>query len=108
MYACVGSYMVRAIRLFDMRFEPYPPFWMTAALALGIYLNFFAHHYISDFRYGLMAGTLLLFARTRIWFTPGGKTTRKRRATSAARAGAGRTGAGGRARRPLSARSWRR
>jgi Uncharacterized integral membrane protein len=64
MYACVGSYMVRAIRLFDMRFAPYPPFWMTAALAFGIYLNFFAHHYIFDFRYLLMAATLLLFART--------------------------------------------
>lgn len=74
MYACVGSYMVRAIRLFDMRFEPYPPFWMTAVLALGIYANFFSHHYIFDFRYFLMAGTLLLFARTRIWFTPGEKT----------------------------------
>lgn len=74
MYACVGSYMVRAIRLFDMRFEPYPPFWMTAALALGIYVNFFTHHYVFDVRYVLMAATLLLFGRTRIWFTPGEKT----------------------------------
>ncbi len=39
MYACVGSFMVRAIRLFDMRFEPYPPFWMTALLAGAIYLT---------------------------------------------------------------------
>lgn len=70
MYACVGSFMVRAIRLFDMRFEPYPPFWTTAALALAIYLNFFSHHYIWDFRYPLMAATLVLFARTRIHFTP--------------------------------------
>jgi uncharacterized membrane protein YoaT (DUF817 family) len=74
MYACVGSYMVRAIRLFDMRFEPYPPFWATALLALAIYANFFSHHYVADLRYLLMAATLVLFVRTRIWFTPGEKT----------------------------------
>lgn len=71
MYACVGSFMVRAIRLFDMRFEPYPPFWMTALLAGAIYLNFFTHHYLPDIRYALMAGTLLLFWRTRIYYRPG-------------------------------------
>jgi len=70
MYACIGSYMVRVIRIFDMRFAPYPPFWLTAALAISIYLNFFAHHFIWDFRYLLMAWTVLLFARTRIHFTP--------------------------------------
>jgi uncharacterized membrane protein YoaT (DUF817 family) len=74
MYACVGSYMVRVIRLFDMRFDPYPPFWMTALLAAAIYLNFFGHHFIFDFRYMLMAATLFLFGRTRIWFTPSGRT----------------------------------
>lgn len=70
MYACIGSYMVRVIRIFDMRFEPYPPFWATALLAFAIYLNFFGHHFIWDFRYPLMAATLALFARTRIYFTP--------------------------------------
>lgn len=74
MYACVGSYMVRAIRIFDMRFEPYPPFWMTALLALAIYVNFFSHHYVADVRYGLMAMTLVLYARTRIHFTPSRRT----------------------------------
>lgn len=74
MYACVGSYMVRAIRIFDMRFEPYPPFWTTAALAGAIYVNFFTHHYIWDFRYALIAATLLLYWRTRIDFTPHQKT----------------------------------
>ncbi|MCZ8260811.1 MAG: DUF817 family protein, partial [Beijerinckiaceae bacterium] len=61
MYACVGSFMVRAIRLFDMRFDPYPPFWTTALLAGAIYVNFFTHHYVVDLRYPLMAATLLLF-----------------------------------------------
>ena len=71
MYAAVGSYMARVIRIFDMKFAPYPPFWMTVALAVAIYVNFFAHHYIWDSRYALMAATLVLFARTRVWFTVG-------------------------------------
>ena len=50
--------MVRAIRLFDMRFEPYPPFWLTAVLAGAIYLNFFTHHYIGDYRWYLAACAL--------------------------------------------------
>lgn len=75
MYAAVGSYMARVIRIFDMKFAPYPPFWMTVALAVAIYVNFFAHHFIWDTRYVLFAATVLLFARTRIWFTIG-KTPR--------------------------------
>jgi len=69
MYASVGSYMARVIRIFDMRFTPFPPYWMTLALAAAIYVNFFAHHYLPDMRLGLFAATVLLFARTRIWFT---------------------------------------
>ncbi|MEZ5886972.1 MAG: DUF817 domain-containing protein [Paracoccaceae bacterium] len=68
MYASVGSYMARVIRLFAMRFAPYPPFWSTILLALAIYANFFAHHFLPDMRLGLFAATILLYARTRIWF----------------------------------------
>ncbi len=68
MYASVGSYMARVIRIFDMRFTPYPPFGLTLLLAGAIYVNFFAHHFLPDIRLGLFAATLLLFARTRIWF----------------------------------------
>ncbi|MDA7426419.1 DUF817 domain-containing protein [Thalassococcus lentus] len=68
MYAAVGSYMARVIRIFDMRFAPYPPFWATVVLAVAIYINFFAHHFIWDSRYILMAATLVLFLRTRVWF----------------------------------------
>lgn len=69
MYAAVGSYMARVIRIFDMKFAPYPPFWTSVALAVAIYVNFFAHHYLPDARYVLMAASVLLFARTRVWFT---------------------------------------
>jgi uncharacterized membrane protein YoaT (DUF817 family) len=69
MYACVGSYMARVIRLFDMRFAAYPPFAATVSLAAAIYLNFFTHHWLWDARYGLFAATLAVYGRTRIWFT---------------------------------------
>ena len=36
MYASVGSYMARVIRVFDMRFAPHPPFWVTLLLASAI------------------------------------------------------------------------
>jgi uncharacterized membrane protein YoaT (DUF817 family) len=69
MYAAVGSYMARVIRIFRMRFAPYPPFWATVLLGTAIYVNFFAHHFLPDIRLALFAATVLLFARTRVWFT---------------------------------------
>lgn len=69
MYAAVGSYIARVIRIFDMRFTPYPPLWVTFALALAIYINFFTHHFGPDLRLGLFAATLLIFARCHVYFT---------------------------------------
>lgn len=74
MYASVGSYMARVIRLFDMRFAPYPPLWLATCLAVAIYVNFFSHHFLPDIRLALFAATLLIFLRTRIWFTIGAWT----------------------------------
>ena len=68
MYASVGSFIARVIRIFDMRFAPYPPLWMSFALGTAIYLNFFTHHYIWDLRYMLFLLTIILFIRTRVWF----------------------------------------
>lgn len=69
MYASVGSYMARAIRIFDMRFTRYPPFWTTALLAAAIYANFYLHHFLADIRIALFAATVLLFGRVRIYYT---------------------------------------
>jgi uncharacterized membrane protein YoaT (DUF817 family) len=69
MYAAVGSYMVRVYRMFDLRFEHYPRRWITAVLAGLIYLNFFTHHYVVDARYLLLAGVIVVYARTRMQFT---------------------------------------
>ena len=68
MYASVGSYMARVIRIFEMRFAPYPPLPLTFAFAAAIYINFFTHHFGPDIRLGLFAASLLLYARTRVWF----------------------------------------
>jgi len=70
MYACVGSYIARAMRLFEIKFVRYPPLWTTWTLALLAYANFFTHHYVLDIRYGLFAFSLLIFWRTWFVFTP--------------------------------------
>lgn len=69
MYAAVGSYMARVWRIFNFRFEAYPPTPVVAALAAGIYVNFFAHHWLPDIRLGLFAATAILFWRTSVRFT---------------------------------------
>ena len=69
MYAAVGSYIARAWRILDLRFHRYPPRWATVALAVAIYLNFFAHHYMVDLRLGLFAASAAVFGRTTIFFT---------------------------------------
>lgn len=70
MYACVGSYIARIWRLFDVKFVNYPPVWTTWLLALLAYANFFTHHYTIDIRYGLFAFSALIFWRTWFVFTP--------------------------------------
>lgn len=64
MYAAVGSYLARIGRIFDMRYSNYPPLWATVVLCAAIYINFFAHHFTVDLRYGLFAATVLLYWRT--------------------------------------------
>jgi uncharacterized membrane protein YoaT (DUF817 family) len=70
MYACVGSYIARATRLLGMTYSDYPPIWATWVLAGLAYVNFFSHHFLPDIRVGLFALSVVLFWRTRVWFTP--------------------------------------
>lgn len=63
MYAAVGSYMVRVFRLFDLRFDRYPRRWITAIVAAAIYINFFSHHFIYDFRWVLLAAVVIVYGR---------------------------------------------
>ncbi|MET0372459.1 MAG: DUF817 domain-containing protein [Sphingobium sp.] len=70
MYAAVGSYIARVWRIFDFRFTHYPPTWATVALAVAIYVNFFAHHWLPDVRLALFVAAIALFGRTWVIFTP--------------------------------------
>lgn len=74
MYASVGSYIARATRLFDIRYENYPPLWTTWLLALLAYANFFTHHYTIDIRLGLFVFSALIFWRARLFHTIDRKT----------------------------------
>lgn len=68
MYAAVGSYMARVVRIFDIRLDGYPRRSITIALAAAIYANFFAHHFMPDLRIGLFIATALTFGRVRMQF----------------------------------------
>ncbi|EKE68768.1 hypothetical protein B3C1_16440 [Gallaecimonas xiamenensis 3-C-1] len=68
MYSAVGSYIARVWRLFDFRFSHYPRRRWTVLLALLAYLNFFAHHYLVDLRWGILAAVGVLFWRVDVYF----------------------------------------
>jgi len=70
MYAAVGSYIIQAWRLFDLRIKHHPPYWMATAVAILIYANFFTHHYIGDFRWYIAACALGLYARSTVVYRP--------------------------------------
>jgi uncharacterized membrane protein YoaT (DUF817 family) len=69
MYASVASYMCQAWRLFDLKLVGYPSYWLSVPLSAAIYLNFFTHHFIGDWRWWLLAGVLVVFRRTAVAFT---------------------------------------
>ena len=68
MYGAVGSYFARVWRIFDLHFEPYPRSPWPELLAVAIYVNFFARHWLPDVRLALFAGLGLLFWRTQASF----------------------------------------
>jgi len=68
MYSCIGSYLCRAWRLFDLRFSHHPRRESLIALSAAIYANFFAHHFMPDLRLLLFLAAALLFGRTTVHF----------------------------------------
>jgi len=68
MYAAVGSYIARVWRLFDFQFTRHPPVWALAILSTAIYVNFFAHHFVTDIRLALFAGAALAFGPAVVHF----------------------------------------
>lgn len=70
MYAAIGSYVIQAWRVLDLRVRHHPPYWMATLAATAIYTNFYTHHYIGDYRWYIAACTLGLYARTTVIFRP--------------------------------------
>lgn len=70
MYAAVGSYIIQAWRLLELRVLHHPPYWMAMVVAVAIYANFFTHHYIGDYRWYIAACALGLYARATVVFRP--------------------------------------
>ena len=70
MYAAIGSYIIQAWRLFDLRIRHHPPYWMATLIAVAIYLNFFTHHFIGDYRWYITACAVGLYARCTVVFRP--------------------------------------
>lgn len=70
MYAAVGSYIIQAWRLLNLRIKHHPPHWLAATVAILIHVNFFTHHYIGDHRWHIGACSLGLYARSVVVFRP--------------------------------------
>lgn len=70
MYASVGSYLARVWRIFDFQFARFPARGWLIALAVGIYANFFSHHWIVDLRWLLFALVIWQFWGCNVSFKP--------------------------------------
>lgn len=76
MYASVASYMCQVWRRLELKLTNWPSTWIVGILSMAIYLNFFTHHFIYDFRWFLKLFTLLIFYRTFVYFTVNKRTYR--------------------------------
>jgi len=70
MYAAVGSFIIQSWRLFDLKIRHHPPYFLSTTVALLIYINFFTHHYIGDYRWYITAFVIGIYARSIVVFTP--------------------------------------
>jgi len=73
MYAAVASYMIQAWRLLGLRLRNYPPYSLSIPLSVAIYVNFFSHHFLPDFRWLLTLAVVVVFWRTTVLFTVTGR-----------------------------------
>ncbi len=69
MYAAVGSYISQAWKIFKLELTNYTQYGLSIILCSLIYLNFFTHHYIYDFRWFLILAVFALFWQVRVFFT---------------------------------------
>lgn len=71
MYASVGSYVCQAWRWFNLKLENWPGILAAGMIAAAIYLNFFTHHFIYDFRWVIAVLLVGIFWKTKVLFTAG-------------------------------------
>lgn len=76
MYASVASYMCQVWRRLRMDMTGWPRMRYAVAVGGAIYLNFFTHHYIPDFRWWLTGLVVVVFWRTWIIYNVRGKAYR--------------------------------
>ncbi len=70
MYAAVGSYIARVWRIMDFRFVWFPPLWLQGVLAVLVYINFFAHHWLPDIRLGLFVASAAIYGPCMLYYRP--------------------------------------
>ncbi len=69
MYAAVGSYISQAWKIFKLELANYSHYALSIVLCCFIYLNFFTHHFLYDFRWFLIAAVFVLFWKVKVYFT---------------------------------------
>jgi uncharacterized membrane protein YoaT (DUF817 family) len=69
MYASVGSYITQAWRRLGLRVEGFPPSWVNWTFVLLIYANFYTNAFFYDLRWPILAGLLVAYWHTRVYFT---------------------------------------
>ncbi len=69
MYASVASFMCQAWRRFELQMTDWPKNGVAMVLAALVYINFFTHHFIGDYRWILAALTVIAFLKSKVWFT---------------------------------------
>jgi uncharacterized membrane protein YoaT (DUF817 family) len=73
MYASVGSFVCQAWKWFDIHLEHWPGIMLASFISVAIYVNFFTHHFVFDFRWIITALLIAIFWRTKIVFNTNGK-----------------------------------
>lgn len=71
MYSSVASYVCQAWKRFDMKFIDWPSKKVTLPTAFAIYLNFFTHHFLPDFRWFIIASLFIFFRKANVDFKVG-------------------------------------
>ncbi|HEY3403737.1 MAG TPA: DUF817 domain-containing protein [Ohtaekwangia sp.] len=74
MYASVGSYVCQAWRWLSLRMENWPGIIIAGLISAAIYLNFFTHHYIYDFRWIITLVLIIAFWKTKVTYMANGVT----------------------------------